>query len=66
MKNYEYIVFFGITIVKVYAGNPFDAAILAMAERVKSGLNRDITLLACMEEGREESFRNVRIHFSEE
>lgn len=37
MKNYLYDVVFGLDHIEVYAGNPTDAAILAVSQRIKDG-----------------------------
>lgn len=42
MKNYLYDVVFGLDHINVYAGNPTDAAILAVAQRIKEGETTEI------------------------
>lgn len=45
MKNYLYDVVFGIEHYEVYAGNPTDAAILAVAKRISEGKSTDFDQL---------------------
>lgn len=42
MKTYLYDVVFGLDHIKVYAGNPTNAAILAVAQRIGEGKTTEI------------------------
>lgn len=42
MKNYLYDVVFNLEHIEIYAGNPIDAAILAVAKRIEAGRSTTI------------------------
>lgn len=53
MKNYEYDIVFGLDHITVFANNPTDAAILAVAKRIEAGNSTTIDQIYDVE--REES-----------